>query len=84
LVHSVFKQFSSFVELSLDSSLVLLAWMVDYSQCFLNRCVLEICLSGAEGWGKAVLSFNCTTSQYFAKVLEDSSVQHGVLRKHLM
>jgi len=34
--------------------------------------------------GKAMLSFHYTTSEYFAKVLEDSSVQHGVLRKQLM
>jgi len=33
---------------------------------------------------KAMLSFNYTTSRYFAKVLEDSNVQRGVLRKQLM
>lgn len=84
MVHSVFKQFSGFVELSLDSSLALLVWVVDDSQCFLNRWVLEICLSGAEGLGKAILSFSYTTSQYFAKVLEDYRIQHGVQRKQLM
>jgi len=34
--------------------------------------------------GKDMPSFNYTISQYFAKVLGDSGVQHRVLRKQLM